>query len=131
MADPVRSLDVLTRIHELGVSISIDDFGTGYSSLAYLQKLPVDSLKIDRSFVIEMEQSEDARAIVSAIIVLAHTVGLKVTAEGIEDETTMNGLALLGCDVAQGYYVSRPLPSQAATDWLQSRPPAGLVVGST
>jgi diguanylate cyclase (GGDEF)-like protein len=121
MADPARSLDVLTRIHALGVSISIDDFGTGYSSLAYLQKLPVDSLKIDRSFVIEMQQSEDARAIVSAIIVLAHTVGLKVTAEGIEDETTMNGLALLGCDVAQGYHVSRPLPAEAATRWLQSR----------
>jgi diguanylate cyclase (GGDEF)-like protein/PAS domain S-box-containing protein len=118
MADPARSLDVLTRLHELGVTVSIDDFGTGYSSLAYLQKLPVDSLKIDRSFVAEMAQSEDARAIVSAIIALAHTVGLKVTAEGIEDEATMQRLALLGCDVAQGYYVSRPMPSEAASLWL-------------
>jgi diguanylate cyclase (GGDEF)-like protein/PAS domain S-box-containing protein len=121
MADPARSLDVLTRLHELGVTVSIDDFGTGYSSLAYLQKLPVDSLKIDRSFVAEMAQSEDARAIVSAIIALAHTVGLKVTAEGIEDEATMQRLALLGCDVAQGYYVSRPMPSEAASLWLRSR----------
>ena len=121
MADPVRSLDVLTRLHELGVTVSIDDFGTGYSSLAYLQKLPVDSLKIDRSFVTEMAHSDDARAIVSAIIALAHTVGLKVTAEGIEDEATMQRLALLGCDVAQGYYVSRPLPAEAATRWMKSR----------
>lgn len=121
MADPVRSLDVLTRLHELGVTVSIDDFGTGYSSLAYLQKLPVDSLKIDRSFVTEMAHSDDARAIVSAIIALAHMVGLKVTAEGIEDEATMQRLALLGCDVAQGYYVSRPLPAEAATRWLKCR----------
>jgi EAL domain-containing protein (putative c-di-GMP-specific phosphodiesterase class I) len=121
MADPARSLDVLTRLHELGVTVSIDDFGTGYSSLAYLQKLPVDSLKIDRSFVTEMAHSEDARAIVSAIIALAHTVGLKVTAEGIEDEATMQRLALLGCDVAQGYYVSRPMPAEAATRWLKLR----------
>ncbi|MDB5991691.1 MAG: diguanylate cyclase/phosphodiesterase [Herbaspirillum sp.] len=121
MADPARSLDVLTRLHELGVTVSIDDFGTGYSSLAYLQKLPVDSLKIDRSFVTEMAHSDDARAIVSAIIALAHTVGLKVTAEGIEDEATMQRLALLGCDVAQGYYVSRPMPAEAATRWLKRR----------
>ncbi|RXZ31074.1 EAL domain-containing protein [Oxalobacteraceae bacterium CAVE-383] len=120
MADPARSLDVLTRLHEYGVTVSIDDFGTGYSSLAYLQKLPVDSLKIDRSFVAEMAQSEDARAIVSAIIALAHTVGLKVTAEGIEDEATMQRLATLGCDVAQGYYLSRPLPAQGATAWMQA-----------
>jgi diguanylate cyclase (GGDEF)-like protein/PAS domain S-box-containing protein len=121
MADPARSLDVLTRLHELGVTVSIDDFGTGYSSLAYLQKLPVDSLKIDRSFVAEMAQSEDARAIVSAIIALAHTVGLKVTAEGIEDEATMLRLAALKCDVAQGYYLSRPLPAEGATAWMRSR----------
>jgi diguanylate cyclase (GGDEF)-like protein/PAS domain S-box-containing protein len=121
MADPVRSLDVLTRLHELGVTVSIDDFGTGYSSLAYLQKLPVDSLKIDRSFVAEMAQSEDARAIVSAIIALAHTVGLKVTAEGIEDEATMQRLAALKCDVAQGYYLSRPLPADGATEWMRAR----------
>ncbi|MDB5777225.1 MAG: hypothetical protein JWP38_3358 [Herbaspirillum sp.] len=118
MADPARSLDVLTSIHELGVRISIDDFGTGYSSLAYLQKLPVDSLKIDRSFVIEMEHSVDARAIVSAIIALAHTVGLKVTAEGIEDALVMDRLAALGCDVAQGYFVSRPLTAEGAGRWL-------------
>jgi diguanylate cyclase (GGDEF)-like protein/PAS domain S-box-containing protein len=121
MADPARSLDVLTRLHELGVTVSIDDFGTGYSSLAYLQKLPVDSLKIDRSFVAAMGQTGDARAIVSAIIALAHTVGLKVTAEGIEDEATMQRLAALECDVAQGYYVSRPLPQEAATAWMDSR----------
>jgi EAL domain-containing protein (putative c-di-GMP-specific phosphodiesterase class I) len=119
MADPVRSLHVLSRIHELGVRLSIDDFGTGYSSLAYLQKLPVDSLKIDRTFVIEMAQSEDARAIVSAIIVLAHTVGLKVTAEGIENQVTMTGLAELGCDVAQGHHISPPLTSEAAGRWLR------------
>ncbi|HEY4316711.1 MAG TPA: EAL domain-containing protein [Herbaspirillum sp.] len=121
MADPARSLDVLTRLHEYGVTVSIDDFGTGYSSLAYLQKLPVDSLKIDRSFVADMADSEDARAIVSAIIALAHTVGLKVTAEGIEDQATMQRLAALKCDVAQGYYLSRPLPAEGATAWMQAR----------
>ena len=120
MADPARSLDVLTRLHEYGVTVSIDDFGTGYSSLAYLQKLPVDSLKIDRSFVADMAETEDARAIVSAIIALAHTVGLKVTAEGIEDEATMQRLAALKCDVAQGYYLSKPLAAEGATAWMRA-----------
>jgi len=120
MADPVRSLEVLLRLHQIGVSIAIDDFGTGYSSLAYLQRLPVQSLKIDRSFVLQMNQQRDALAIVSSIIELAHTTGVSVVAEGIETEEAFQKLAELGCDYAQGYYVARPMPAFKARSWLTS-----------
>jgi diguanylate cyclase (GGDEF)-like protein/PAS domain S-box-containing protein len=121
MADPVRSLEVLTRLHQIGVKISIDDFGTGYSSLAYLQKLPVDSLKIDRSFVGQMQEHRDAMAIVSSIIGLAHTIDVSVVAEGIENESVMTALRELGCDYAQGYHVARPMPAHKARIWLKER----------
>ena len=110
MADPARSLDVLTRLHQIGVRIAIDDFGTGYSSLAYLQRLPVDNLKIDRSFVHDMPKRDEARKIVSAIISLAHGLDIQVTAEGIEDQATWLALRELGCDYGQGYYLGRPGP---------------------
>ena len=118
MADAERAMDVLGRLRAMGVGISIDDFGTGYSSLAYLKRLPVDELKIDKSFVAHIASDDNDAAIVRSTIGLAHDLGLAVVAEGIEDEVTWDYLAGLGCDVAQGYFISRPLPVAAFGDWL-------------
>jgi EAL domain-containing protein (putative c-di-GMP-specific phosphodiesterase class I) len=120
MADPDRALDVLRRLHALGVQIAIDDFGTGYSSLAYLKRLPVAELKIDRSFVQQMAVDENDRAIVRSTIGLGHDLGLGVVAEGVEDRTTWELLAHFGCDTAQGYYLSRPLTGPDLTRWLKA-----------
>ncbi len=114
MTDPTRSLEVLSRLHRIGVGIAIDDFGTGYSSLAYLQRLPVQNLKIDRSFVHELAQRAEARKIVAAIIGLAHSLDVKVTAEGIEDAEALALLRTLRCDEGQGFYLGRPAPPSAA-----------------
>ncbi len=119
MEDAERSRDVLTRLAALGVRISIDDFGTGYSSLAYLKRLPVDELKIDKSFVKGMADDENDRAIVASTINLAHSLGLRVVAEGVEDKPAWDTLARMGCDVAQGYYLSRPLPAPELEQWLR------------
>jgi diguanylate cyclase (GGDEF)-like protein/PAS domain S-box-containing protein len=121
MADPSRALAVLTRLNEMGIRIAIDDFGTGYSSLAYLKDLPVHELKIDRSFVSGLTQHARDRAIVRSMIDMAHHLGLQVVAEGVEDRETFELLAELGCDLAQGYYLSRPLPAAevlSRTQWL-------------
>ena len=120
MADAARAMDVLGRLRGMGVSVSIDDFGTGYSSLAYLKRLPVDELKIDKSFVAHIASDGNDAAIVRSTIGLAHDLGLSVVAEGIEDQQTLEFLAELGCDVAQGYFISRPLPVVALGDWLAS-----------
>jgi diguanylate cyclase (GGDEF)-like protein len=112
-------IPILEHIHELGVSVAIDDFGTGYSSLSYLKRLPVDKLKIDRSFVSDVTTSEDDAAIAQAITSLAKTLRLDVIAEGVETEEQMLFLRRIGCDAAQGYYISRPLPPQAFADWLR------------
>jgi EAL domain-containing protein (putative c-di-GMP-specific phosphodiesterase class I) len=120
MADAARAMDVLGRLRAMGVSVSIDDFGTGYSSLAYLKRLPVDELKIDKSFVAHIASDDNDAAIVRSTIGLAHALGLSVVAEGIEDQETLEFLAKLGCDVAQGYFISRPLPVVALGDWLAS-----------
>jgi len=109
MAEPTRARDVLARLRHAGVQIAIDDFGTGYSSLAYLKDLAVDELKIDGSFVQEMAADAGARAIVRAVIDLSDDLGLRVVAEGVEDQATWEALAALGCDVAQGYYFAPPL----------------------
>ncbi|HEY9279579.1 MAG TPA: EAL domain-containing protein [Eoetvoesiella sp.] len=129
MVDPARSLDVLTKIHEIGVSIAIDDFGTGYSSLAYLQKLPVDNLKIDRSFVNKMNEQSETLSIVSSIIGLAHNLKLTVTAEGIEDQAMLTKLTELGCDCAQGYYIGKPMAHDAIQTWLSSGFRNGTLTG--
>jgi EAL domain-containing protein (putative c-di-GMP-specific phosphodiesterase class I) len=104
----------------MGVLIAIDDFGTGYSSLAYLKRLPVDELKIDQSFVRDMVVDSEDAAIVRSTISLAHELGLKVIAEGVEDKATWDLLAGQNCDLIQGYYLSRPLPVARATAWLRA-----------
>ncbi|MGB6242405.1 MAG: EAL domain-containing protein [Castellaniella sp.] len=119
MADPARSLRTLYALHALGVRLSIDDFGTGYSSFAYLNRLPVDALKIDQSFVAGMVDDADLRAIVRSIIEMSHTLGLKVIAEGIETDAVQAMLRGLGCDVGQGYGIGRPMPEDQALAWLR------------
>ena len=101
----------------LGVQLFIDDFGTGHSGLSYLQKLPVDAVKIDQSFVIPMVESHDSAVIVRSTIELAHNLGLKVVAEGVETQSIWERLAELECDVAQGYLISRPMPAQHFAQW--------------
>ncbi len=122
MADPEQARAVLARLSALGVALSIDDFGTGYSSLAYLKDLPVDEVKIDKSFVLGMSASAKDTAIVHSVSELSHNLGLRVVAEGVETVTVWDALTALGCDSAQGYYVSRPLPVSELDQWLQSAP---------
>jgi diguanylate cyclase (GGDEF)-like protein len=122
MSDPETALRVLTRLHEMGVTLSIDDFGTGYSSLAYLQKLPVSELKIDRSFVQHMADRPQDRKIVRSIIDLAHNLDMRVVAEGIEDQRSLDMLVSMGCDYGQGFYIARPMPAGQLSDWLHQAP---------
>jgi EAL domain-containing protein (putative c-di-GMP-specific phosphodiesterase class I) len=118
MDDPLLALEVLGKLRALGLSTSIDDFGTGYSSLAYLKHLPIDELKIDRSFVNAMVDDASDLVIVRSTIDLSHNLGLEVVAEGVEDGGTLHVLAELGCDRAQGYFVSRPVPAAVFTEWV-------------
>jgi EAL domain-containing protein (putative c-di-GMP-specific phosphodiesterase class I) len=120
MAEPDKVLRVLQALADLGVRLSIDDFGTGHSSLAYLQRLPVHEVKIDKSFILPMCADRDARAIVQSIIQLAHNLELNVVAEGIEDERTWTELLHLGCDDGQGYYLSRPAAAGDFLEWLDA-----------
>ncbi|MGF1609809.1 MAG: EAL domain-containing protein [Kiloniellales bacterium] len=124
MQDPDCALAVLRGFEALGVRLSIDDFGTGYSSLAYLSRLPLHELKIDRTFVMNMTENESDALIVRSTIELAHSLGLKVVAEGIESEQHLQILRALGCDAGQGYGISRPLDSADFTAWLQRGPGA-------
>jgi diguanylate cyclase (GGDEF)-like protein len=121
MADPHRALDVLERLRALGVRLSLDDFGTGHSSLAYLKRLPLDEVKIDRSFVMGMAEDSNDAAIVRSTIDLARHLGLEVVAEGVESARILRDLADLHCDVAQGFYLSRPLPPDQLGDWVVAR----------
>lgn len=118
MVNPARAMEILKRLNTIGVRLSIDDFGTGYSSLAYLKKLPVNEIKIDKSFVINMAMDDDAAVIVHSTIELAHNLGLKVLAEGVESQEVFDMLAKLGCDVAQGNYICPPLPPAEFIRWL-------------
>ena len=111
MEDVAGNIRTLLEIKELGVSVAVDDFGTGYSSLGYLARLPVATLKIDRSFVSTMLEDSNTMTLVSTIIALAHTLGLRVVAEGVEEESQAHALRLLRCDQIQGYLVSRPMPA--------------------
>jgi diguanylate cyclase (GGDEF)-like protein len=121
MADPKRALDVLGAIRDLGVSLAIDDYGTGYSSLSYLRRMAVDELKIDKSFVLQMGLDDNSAIIVRSTIELGHSLGLTVTAEGVEDLATYDELRALGADRLQGYYISRPLSPGAMEAWLNER----------
>lgn len=122
MDDPDGALAILTSLNDLGIALFVDDFGTGYSSLSYLQKLPVDAVKIDKSFVQNMLASADSAAIVRATITLAHDLGMKVVAEGIESQEMWDGLARLRCDVAQGYFIGKPMPAEQFQAWLVCSP---------
>jgi EAL domain-containing protein (putative c-di-GMP-specific phosphodiesterase class I) len=121
MADPVKAHRLLSEMSAIGVRIAIDDFGTGYSSLAYLKDLPVDQLKIDKSFVLNMHRDPNAAIIVKSVIDLGHNLGLQTVAEGIEDLATWHQLSNLGCDSAQGYFLAKPLPAADLEAWLQLR----------
>ncbi len=118
MSDPERAMATVTRLSGLGVRMSVDDFGTGYSSLANLRRLPIDDLKIDRSFVSPMLRDESDLIIVRSTINLGHDLGLRIIAEGVEDGATLEQLAELGCDRAQGFHVSRPMPADKFETWL-------------
>jgi len=119
MLDPDMALETIKRFYDMGIHLAIDDFGTGHSSLAYLSRLPLHELKVDRSFVINMTQNDSDALIVRSTIDLAHSLGLKVVAEGIENEQHMQILRALGCDIGQGYGISRPLATPQIDDWLQ------------
>ncbi|RRO13008.1 bifunctional diguanylate cyclase/phosphodiesterase [Saccharopolyspora rhizosphaerae] len=121
MADKERSLPVLRRLHAMGVVLAVDDFGTGYSSLAYLRQLPVDEVKIDKSFVLGMGTDLSDLAVVRTIVELGHSLDLAVVAEGVEDDAARDQLVGMGCDVAQGYLISRPLSEDRFEAWLQAR----------
>jgi diguanylate cyclase (GGDEF)-like protein/PAS domain S-box-containing protein len=118
MANPLRAMNTLTQLSKMGIGLSIDDFGTGYSSLIYLKQLPVDEIKIDKSFVFDMLQNNEDLVIVRSTIDLAHNMGREVVAEGVESEEVLNILVELGCDMAQGYYISRPITANILTQWL-------------
>jgi EAL domain-containing protein (putative c-di-GMP-specific phosphodiesterase class I) len=128
MADPGGAVETLTSLRALGVRIAIDDFGTGYSSFEYLRDLPADMLKIDRSFIGDMTASVSSRAIVRAITDLAHDLGLRVIAEGVEDRATWDLVGALGCDVAQGFYMSAALSAGEIPFW--AFPPAAGHAGT-
>jgi diguanylate cyclase len=120
MADAERSGQVLDRLRAIGVRLSVDDYGTGYSSLAYLQALPVDELKLDRSFVMHMSSDPRAATIVRSTIELSHQLGMQMVAEGVEDAVALRMLREGGCDIAQGYHIARPMAAELLTQWLDA-----------
>jgi diguanylate cyclase (GGDEF)-like protein len=128
MADPAHAMQILGRLNQMGVGLSIDDFGTGYSSMAYLKSLPVHELKVDRSFVSQMTSNSSDAVIVRSTVDLGRNLGLRVVAEGVEDQTTLEALDALGCDAVQGYHVSRPVTPDDLIDWLQLRARLASVV---
>ncbi|MGH8888355.1 MAG: EAL domain-containing protein, partial [Acidothermaceae bacterium] len=130
LVDPDAARDSLYAMHEAGISVSIDDFGQGQTSLAYLASLPIDELKIDRAFVAQVCTDRTQDAIVRSVIQLGHGLGLRVVAEGIEDEPTIDRLTLLGADVGQGYFIARPMQPARFGEWRAAREDAALrIVG--
>lgn len=119
LADPDRILGVLSRLRAMGIAFALDDYGTGYSSLTHLRLLPVDLIKIDRSFVSAMTTHEADATIVRSTVEMAHGLGFRLLAEGVENEQTWHALAAIGCDGAQGFYIARPMPADDATEWLR------------
>lgn len=121
MVDPVLSLDLLTSLRVKGFQLSIDDFGTGYSSMVQLVRMPFSEIKVDKSFVFSARQSQESRSVIKSIIDLGHSLGLVVVAEGVEDQETLDYLNSVGCDLAQGYLIARPMSGDAARMWTQER----------
>ena len=119
MGELVTSLEILTRLRMKGFGLSIDDFGTGYSSLSQLHRIPFTELKIDQSFVMSMETDDESRAIVKTCIVLGHELNMEVVAEGVESQEILDTLKTLGCDIAQGYHIARPMPHDKLLEWAQ------------
>jgi EAL domain-containing protein (putative c-di-GMP-specific phosphodiesterase class I) len=109
MTDPEQAKDVLGRLRALGCAVSVDDYGTGFASLAYLRNLPVNELKLDRSFLADVTTDDRARSIVQSTVDLAHSLGLRMVAEGVETAETLDLLVAMGCDQAQGYYIGHPV----------------------
>jgi EAL domain-containing protein (putative c-di-GMP-specific phosphodiesterase class I) len=122
MSDASCALDILTRLDAMGVRLSVDDFGTGYSSLAYLKRLPVDEIKIDKSFVMDMMEDANDAVIVRSTIDLAHNMGMKVVAEGIENSEIWDRLSELHCNMGQGFYMCRPCQAKDLAQWLEESP---------
>lgn len=117
MEDPVASLDIMTRLRMKGFQLSIDDFGTGYSSMLQLVRLPFSEIKVDKSFVMTAGRSEESRSVIRSVVDLGRSLGLKSTAEGVEDESTLSYLRRIGCDLAQGYHIGKPMPSEEVLKW--------------
>jgi diguanylate cyclase (GGDEF)-like protein len=128
--DTRRGVDALERLAGMGIHLAIDDFGTGYSSLSYLQELPVHELKVDKSFVMGIGVDRSNAAIVRTIVDLGHNLGLRVVAEGVEDQVCWDALRAMSCDIAQGYALSRPIPASALEDWLRDRRTAAIRQGT-
>jgi diguanylate cyclase len=135
LADPIRAAEIISRLRAMGVRLAIDDFGTGYSSFAQLRRLQVDEIKIDRTFVMDMSSDESDALIVRSIVDLGRNLNLGVVAEGVEDEGTWAALADMGCDFAQGYVLTEPLPAIELERWLADYefahqvPAVGEIVG--
>ena len=121
MRDPDATLHLLQQIKALGIRIAIDDFGTGYSSLSHLKRFPVDSVKIDRSFVRDLETDPDDRELAKAIVAMSRSLRLRVVAEGVETEAQASMLSAMGCTSLQGFLYARPIDAAAVTDWLRPR----------
>jgi EAL domain-containing protein (putative c-di-GMP-specific phosphodiesterase class I) len=128
MSDAEYALRVLNRLSDMGLTLAIDDFGTGYSSLTYLKRLPVDEVKIDKSFVLNMQHDDNDAVIVRSIVDLARNLGLEVVAEGVETTEIWDALRAMSCDIAQGYVISRPLPAGPLTAWLETVTPKPAAV---
>ena len=126
MSDPKRALGVAKEVSTLGITLAVDDFGTGYSSLAYLKDLPVQELKIDKSFVMDLASGGEGFHIINSIITLGHGLGLKIVAEGVENRETFTILQEAGCDLAQGYWISRPIAGEQLEDWVKNWNPFEL-----
>jgi EAL domain-containing protein (putative c-di-GMP-specific phosphodiesterase class I) len=132
-ANPATSTNILRRLHELGVRVAIDDFGTGFSSLSYLTRFPLDTIKLDRSFISQATHDRDAAAVVGSVIAMAHDLNLNAVAEGVETEAQERLLVAHGCDLMQGFLHSPPLPAGDCERWLRQRlgrPAAALGAGS-
>ncbi len=118
--DSIETADILRQLDQSGIRLSVDDFGTGYSALSYLKSYPFDTLKIDKSFVQDVMKEQEDASLVKAIINMAHSLGLRVIAEGVEEEAQTHFLQHEGCDYSQGYFYSRPIPENEFQDWLKT-----------